>query len=93
MLHDEVPEFFDSFGRDPTKNEFKIALKEFSDVKFSVMEIQSCFTDVCGIYCCLYSLFKCLRISMELFLDQFDDSLIKNDLKAVEMFKIYFSNI
>lgn len=92
MPHDRIIELFDSFGREPLREEILKKLKAFSSVKYSVKQIQSCYTSVCGVYCCLFALWKCTNLPFETFLDEFSDSLLENDTKVVEMFNNSFSN-
>lgn len=91
ISENNVPEFFDSFGREPKRSEILYALKNFERVKYNKKQLQSCFSSVCGIYCCLYIFFRCYNITFESFLSRFNDKLLENDLKSIKMFKDIFS--
>lgn len=58
-------------------------------IKYSSKQVQSAFT--CGFYACVFAFFSCKNKSLEEFSIQFDDLLIQNDLKVVELFKSNFS--
>lgn len=91
MSHDEIPEIFDSFGREPFRKEILEKLSSYNDLRYSIKQLQSCYTSVCGVYCCLYALWICNKHSLDSFLAEFSDSLLTNDLKVIEIFNNSFS--
>lgn len=86
LRDDNVPEFFDSFGRKPSRHEFLKALKNFQFLRFNSKQVQSSFTSCCGVYVCLLAVWRCRGKSFESFLNQFTDSLISNDISSLELF-------
>jgi len=57
-------EFFDSFGRAPTKH-FEAYMKKHCSIwTFNKRQLQSVISSFCGYYCCMYCMLKCRRVDM-----------------------------
>lgn len=86
-------EFFDSYGRSPSKyadiNRF---LKHNSKcISYNKKQLQSIFTGVCGQYCCVFLINRCKRKSLKSFIKLFNvKNQIENDLKIKKLFKKEF---
>lgn len=85
-------EYFDSSGQYPHKKEFNNFLrrnsKRFTSNK---QQIQGQFSNTCGHYCMVYSLYKSSNKTMKQFLKKFSKrNFISNDLKILKMYKNNF---
>lgn len=86
-------EIFDSFGREPSRREIFLALKNFKSLKYSTKQLQSCFSSTCGIYSIMYTIWRENSYhSMQKFLDKFSEKLLENDLRVLRMFQAHFSS-
>lgn len=89
-------EIFDSSGSlQNRKNVFlkKYLKKNFSGVliEFNTGYIQSFDSNICGIYCAVFGLYRARKKSFKSFLNLFDSSnLVKNDAKVMKIFKKNF---
>ncbi|QKS69581.1 putative virion-maturation protease [Drosophila-associated adintovirus 2] len=72
----ETAEFFDSYGQYPSNNYFINILKRNSKkFTFNRQQVQGYFSNTCGHYCILFSLFKSKNKTTKYFLNTFK----KND--------------
>lgn len=86
-------EFFDSYGRSPTKYaEIKKFLRNNSKcIVYNKKQLQSLFTGVCGQYCCVFLKNRCKRKSMKMFVNLFHNkNYFDNDVKIKKLFKKEF---
>ena len=88
----QAPEFFDSYGREPTKPEFLDFLTsiETKKVLFNPMQIQSNGSSSCGQITCLYLLHKSKGKPLKSFLKLFSNDLNQNEIVVRKLFKKHF---
>jgi len=82
-------EFFDSYGQYPQNKHFINFLKKNSE-KFSYnkQQVQGYFSDTCGHYCILFSIYKGRNSSTKYFLNIFKkNDYIYNDKLILRLFK------
>ena len=66
--------YFDSFGREPHKEEFKDFLtKNCPTWEYNKCQIQSPFVSTCGQYCIYFLLYKCRGNSLKQIIKTFED--------------------
>jgi hypothetical protein len=84
-------EFFDSYAEKPNyyNNYFTRYLNAFPIVKLNHVQIQSDFSNVCGLYCLFYLRQRLQNTSMEDIVSMFSSNLTENDVFIYE----YMSNI
>lgn len=93
-FHDfKTAEYFDSYGQQPLNSEFlKFLNCNSKKITINKQQIQGYFSDTCGHYCLLYSLYKSKNKSMKLFVNQFKSTDYNfNDKKVVKQCKKFFS--
>jgi hypothetical protein len=85
-------EYFDSYGLPPFKYEIMTYLQRHSIPRtFNRHILQGLTSNVCGQYCCLYTLHRARGLSMTSFVNMFfPASYTCNDKRAVEMFCAQF---
>lgn len=87
-------DFFDSSGKSFKQNKFfnQFILKNCNHtiVTYNGSQIQQNYSNVCGKYCCLFSLYRSKNYTYKKFLKLFNDSLYENDVKAAKLFEKYF---
>lgn len=86
-------EFFDSYGQQPLNFEFLTFLtKNCTKFNSNKQQIQGYFSNTCGHYCLLFSLYKSQDRSLKLFLRQFKKNDYDfNDKKVIQLYKKCFS--
>lgn len=52
-------EYFDSFGRKPTKDFEKYMNEHCTNWIFNTRQLQSIVSSYCGFYCCFYCMYRC----------------------------------
>lgn len=86
-----IAEYFDSYGRPPTKSNFLRLLKKYRGYIYNNIMLQSPFSTVCGQYCLFY---LCRRARMEsstTILRTFHNhDLVTNDIVVNRYVKRYF---
>jgi hypothetical protein len=87
----EIPEFFDSFGREPTRIEILNFFSKYGEIKYSKKQIQSAFNDSCGKFSAVFAVWKACNLSMEEFLKMFTDNFIQNEEIIKKIFNSFFS--
>ena len=88
----QVPEFFDSFGRKPTKPQFLKFMRSFDAKKilFNSKQIQDNGTSSCGQITCLYLLHKSKNKPLNSFLRLFTADFNQNEVLVAKLFKKHF---
>lgn len=91
----KVLEIFDSSGKTTIHNNKHFASyfkKNFSgmQVKYSTLCIQHFLSNICGVYCLVYALYKSKNISLEKFLQLFTLNSQENDKKVLNIFENNF---
>lgn len=91
----QLPEFFDSYGRKPTKPEFLKFLKSIGtkQFNFNTLQIQSNGSSSCGQISCLYLLHKSKNKTLKSFLKLFTGNLKRNEDVVRRMFKKNFLRV
>lgn len=91
-------EIFDSSGQlTPNNNKhFSVYLsKNFKGmrVKYNTRCVQHLFSNICGVYCIVYALYRAKNVSFEKFLQMFDlKDTYGNDKKVMSIFKKHFNS-
>lgn len=88
-------EFFDSYGRIPTKRQFNYFFKKNNNNNkcfiYNPKQLQSFYSDDCGKYCCMFLYYRSMGVSMQKFIKKFsDDDFLKNDKQIQTLFKNTF---
>lgn len=85
-------EYFDSYGRPPMQNEFKTFLKRNTKkYRYNRIQLQSPTSDYCGMYACMFLLYKCCGKSLLNFTNNFaSHDLWTNDAKISKCFTQVF---
>lgn len=88
-----ITEFFDSYGRAPTRLDFLKFLRRTGakEIYYNPMQIQSNNSESCGQITCLYLLHKSKNKSLKTFLKLFSRDLKHNELVVKELFKKNFA--
>ena len=92
---DDVPEFFDSFGHEPSYYSYHFTdfLCENSKQKnfwVNSQQLQTFGSNICGLYCILFVLSRISNISFENFIANFSQNKQENDCKCVKRVEEYF---
>lgn len=87
-----VGEYFDSFGRKPTKYHEMFLKRNTKQFFYNGKIIQNYLTSVCGIYCLVYIYFRSKGISMHDFVNMFSTDTLFNDFVVKEIFFNIFSD-
>lgn len=75
-------EYFDSFGRAPTKD-FEAYMNKHCNIwTFNKKQLQSVISSFCGYYCCMYVMLKCRRVDMTRIVAMFTTDTGFNDTIA-----------
>lgn len=87
----DVSYFFDSYGLYPVKIEFVNFLQKhsFNNWNFNKKRLQDIYTDVCGMYVCIFTLFVHNAINVNFFEQLFSNDTVKNDALVCDLFKRY----
>lgn len=87
---DSFPEFFDSFGKDPTyynQSIFNFLIERNSrGFVYNSKCIQAVQSSACGLFCLYYLYFRIRGYSFEKILERFGQNLEHNDLIVVDFF-------
>jgi len=75
-------EYFDSFGRRPTKQFEAYMNKHCAVWTFNKKQLQSIISSLCGYYCCLYCMLRCRRVEMTRIVAMFTSDTGFNDTIA-----------
>lgn len=81
-------EFFDSYGQYPSNKYFINILKKNSKkFTYNKQQVQGYFSNTCGHYCILFSLYKCKKKTTKYFLNTFNkNDYIYNDRLVLSLF-------
>ena len=88
-------EFFDTFGRQPTKPNFinYLTSNKIRSIIYNPIQVQANTSSSCGKFCCLYLLHKSQNKSMKSFIELFSENLPQNEILVREMFKKSFKTL
>lgn len=93
IAKNDVSYFFDSYGLYPVKLEFVNFLQKYSfnNWTFNKKRFQDIYTDVCGMYVCLFTLFLQNTFNVNFFTQLFTHDTVKNDAMVCDLFKKYIN--
>ena len=92
-LRNHLAEYFDSYGLLPFVPNIINFLKTFTVIHNRV-QIQSFRSDICGEYCCLYTVSKSLGQTLHKFLTHFHHTIPHiNDCRALKLFHHTFKRV
>lgn len=87
-------EFFDSFGRKPKNYFFERFIAKNSDVcVYNPYVIQNFNSLSCGMFVCLFALYRSLGFSMQSFRGLFKVNKIKNEKIVRDLFQFHFGRL
>lgn len=90
---DDVVDYFDSYGNKPSDPTFISFLQRNGDVcVYNNKLMQDFTTDSCGMFVCLFLLFRCLGYSHEHFQRLFTRNLKSNEIIVSQLFTESFRN-
>lgn len=86
------PEFFDSYGRSPSNENFKKIISMYPPkFKFNTHRLQGDFSMCCGHYCCLFAYYRKNNVSLRDFTNNFSRySFDHNDSLVTKMYSKLF---
>ena len=76
--------FFDSYGQSPEHYGLEIP-----NLKWSNQRLQSDYSKLCGLYCCLFIQYMTKNRDFSSFLEKFTDNFLENDLILVFYYEIF----
>lgn len=88
------PEYFDSLGRAPEKQEFlEFLSKHGAKFTYNKKRLQGSFSNTCGNFCGIYLYFKSKKVPFKRFLQLFSNKNFQlNDDKILELYKKIFKD-
>lgn len=91
-VHNEA-EYFDSYGFEPLVSDIAnfISLQS-SNYHINKQQLQSYYSEVCGMYCILYSYYKCRHMQLKDVQNLFSSDLVLNDSIVCEFINKNFNN-
>jgi hypothetical protein len=91
--NNSVVEFFDSFGLKPQVRSFQSFMKRNGTICVSnTHHLQHVLSDTCGLYVCVYVLYRCMGYSLMQFQAMFGKDLIDNDNLVRDLFRLHFTS-
>lgn len=85
-----IGEYFDTFGRKPNGYQLSFLRRNTYKWTYNNKIIQNIFTSLCGEYCLIYLYFRLRGITLENFVNFFDDNTFNNDILLSKMFQSFF---
>lgn len=92
VIDSQHVEYFDSYAIQPFVPNILIFLSKFSSLRTNPTRLQNYKSDLCGEYCCLYTLFKSTKRSLSQFIGVFSHPHI-NDCKVAILFAKFFGKV
>nr|DAC81300.1 TPA_asm: adenain [Ladona dragonfly adintovirus] len=89
ILNKDKVEYFDSYGLPPLKLSIIRFLNSFTVIRNS-FRLQNYKSDLCGEYCCLYTLYKCTGRTLQDYLSQFTRRSDLNDCRLLHLLQEEF---
>lgn len=90
----QTVEFFDSFGREPNNYFYERFIEKNSTVcLYNPYVLQNLNSFSCGMFVCLFALYRCLGFSMHTFCKLFEVNTVQNEKKVKQLFQFHFGSL